>query len=42
MKKITEKEQESKERKYETEATTKTADRPPLYPYKGGKKRKKG
>ena len=34
--------QESKERKEETEPTAKTANRPPLYPYKGGKKRKKG
>ena len=34
--------QESKERKEETEPTIKTTNRPPLYPYKGGKKRKKG
>ena len=42
LKKITGKRQGSKERKEETEATIKTVDRPSTYPYKGGKKRRKG
>ena len=42
LKKITGRGQESKGGKEETEATAKAVSRPPLYPYKGGKKRKKG
>ena len=42
LKMITRKGHGSKERKEKIEATAKTTDRPPLYPYKGGKKKKKG
>ena len=42
LKKVTGRGQEGKGGKEETEATAKAVSKPPLYPYKGGKKRRKG
>ena len=42
LKKVTGRGQEGKGGNEETEATAKAVSKPPLYPYKGGKKRRKG
>ena len=42
LRKIVEKGHEGKERKEKTGATARTADRPPLYPHRGRKKKRKG